>query len=926
MAGAVRVVGIGTSAGGLDALERVFSNVAVMQDWAWIVVQHLSPSHKSLMADILGKRTPLRVAEAVDGAAIEGGCIHLVPPHANLMVSGMKLRLIERAAANTLNLPVDVLFRSMAEEYGPRAIGVVLSGTGSDGRLGLAAIKQAGGLVVVQEPTSARFDGMPLAAVSTGVVDAVVPAEEIGAELLRLTDSSAAPTAVAPDTMEQLHAQLLHATGIDFREYKPATVLRRVQYRKHKLGVTDLEEYLRRLEEDPEEVRRLGDELLINVTRFFRDAPAWELLRQRVVPALARLPADGTIRAWVPACASGQEAYSLGMMLKELLPPERDFKIFATDVDATALQAAAAGSYDPSELEGVSVEARRRFFNHSNGRWVVDRGLRHHIVFAHHNIARHPPFTRLDLVTCRNLLIYLALPLQQRVLSSLAFSLKADGFLMLGPSESLGEMADRFRTVDGQWKLYQRTGGARVVAPHGVVPVRSIPAAASHPQPSVQQSAVGAAFRLLVDRVAPAAVLVTEHLEVVSVFGNAGQLLRVGTGDASLQLLPMLPDQLRTLTTLAVNRALHAQEEAPLAVAAGELGITQLRGIPVSVPGSEQRFVLLVFERSVGLQPAEAVSVDEQKHVAELHKELAFVRESLQATVEALETSNEELQATNEELLAANEELQGTNEELQSVNEELNTVNAEHQVRISELTQANEDLDNLFRSTMAGTLFLDERLHIRRFTEPVTQVMDILPRDVGRPVQHLASSLDDPEFLPDLHSVVNGGVTVEREVAHARGRFFLRRMSPYLNVAGAVRGVVVGFVDVTPMHVTRQAAETLQVLIDSLPHHVAVVSNDGIIRVVNAAWCRFSVQNGGPPEASLGKNYLDACDSTPDIRQGLEAVLAGKQAEFTLEYPCAGKDQQRWFVLHAARLADGTGAVVSHTDVTQWRVGSGGTP
>ncbi len=922
----MRVVGIGTSAGGLDALERVFSHVAVMKDWAWIVVQHLSPTHKSLMADILGKRTPLRVAEAVDGAPIEGGCIHLVPPHANLMVSGMKLRLIERAAAHTLNLPVDVLFRSMAEEYGPKAIGVVLSGTGSDGRAGLAAIKQAGGLVVVQEPTTARFDGMPLAAVSTGVVDAVVPAEEIGQELLRLTDTTPAPALVPPDTMEQLHARLLHSTGIDFREYKPTTVLRRVEYRKQKLGVADLEEYLRRLEADPEEVRRLGDELLINVTRFFRDGPAWELLRQRVVPALERLPLDGPLRAWVPACASGQEAYSLGMLLTELLPPERDFKIFATDVDATALQVATAGSYDDAEMEGVTPDARRRFFNHANGRWVVDRSLRHHIVFAHHNIARHPPFTRLDLVTCRNLLIYLALPLQQRVLGSLAFSLKVDGFLMLGPSETLGEMADRFRTVDGQWKLYQRTGGARVTPPHGTLPQRPLLAAAQS-QPSAQQSAVGAAFRLLVDRVAPASVLVTEQLELVSVFGNTGGLLRVSTGDASLHLLPMLPEALRTLATLAVNRALQSREDALLAVAAAaDLGVTQLRGIPVSVPGTEQRFVLLVFEHQVGVQPAETVSVNEQKHVAELHKELAFVRESLQATVEALETSNEELQATNEELLAANEELQGTNEELQSVNEELNTVNAEHQVRIAELTQANEDLDNLFRSTMAGTLFLDDKLHIRRFTEPVTQVMDILPRDVGRPVQHLASSLEDPEFLPDLQAVVQGGVTVEREVTHARGRFFLRRMSPYLNVAGAVRGVVVGFVDVTPLRLSRQTAESLQVLIDSLPQHLAVISSDGTIRAVNAAWSRFSTDNGGPPEASSGKNYLDACASTPGVRSALEAVLAGTRADYTMEYPCAGREGQRWFVTHAARLADGNGAVVSHTEVTRWRTDRGGAP
>ncbi len=915
----VRVVGVGASAGGLEALERLFEHVVPSADWAWVVVQHLSPDHKSMMAEILGKRTTLKVTEGADGDPLEGGRIYLVPPHANLEVRAGRLKLIGRAAGHTLNLPVDVLFRSLAEDYAEHAIGVVLSGTGSDGRAGLEAIKQAGGLVLVQDPVSARFDGMPQAAVSTGLVDAVVPAERIGDELLRLTELGRMSFAPPPETMEQLHGLLKQATGIDFAEYKPTTVLRRVDHRMKTLGLDDLDEYLRRLEGDRAEVLRLGDELLINVTRFFRDPPAWDLLRVQVVQALLHLPPRETLRVWVSGCATGQEAYSLAMLLIEELPAGREFKIFATDVDNAALQVAATGFYSASDVEGLSKARLGRFFVPQDKGFVVDRELRRRIVFAPHNIARDPPFTRLDLITCRNLLIYLALPLQRRVLSTFAFALKPDAFLMLGPSESLGDLGDRFRTIDGQWKLYQRLQGGRSLPPPHPTALRVNPV--TSPTPSDEQQAIDASFRLLMEKVAPTSLLASESLELVSVFGNAAQLLTVPTGTASLQVVPMLPGPLQTVVIMAAHRALSTNQECSIAVTHTETGIGAVRALPVMVGANLRRFVVLAFERTASLASTTvSVSDESERQVAELQRELGFVRESLQSTIEELETSNEELQATNEELLAANEELQSTNEELQSVNEELNTVNVEHQARIAELTQANQDLDNLFQSSTVGTLFLDEQLLIRRFTEPLGRVMSMMDRDIGRPVHHLASSLEDAAFLPDLSRVLTTGAHVEREVTRASGERFLLRMTPYLTTLRQIRGVVVSFIDVTPLRAAEETRRSLQVLIDSLLEHVAVIDSQGVIRFVNLAWSNFARANGttgGGERVGVGTNYLRACESTPDVKAALTGVLAGSPEVFTWEYPCHSPEGPRWFLMHAARLSDGTGAVVSHLDITR---------
>lgn len=928
----VRVVGMGASAGGLEALERFFERADTEMAVAYVVVQHLSPDHKSLMADILGKRTRLPVTEAEDGVVLEPGRVYVVPARKNLVVEGRFLRLKERAAAHTLNLPIDLLFRSLAEQQGELAMGVVLSGTGSDGRMGIEAIKEAGGLVIAQDPSTARFDGMPLSAISTGLVDLILAPDAMPAEIRRHVEGVLVGKSRQPPISEEALGRILEVlkrvSGIDFREYKPNTVLRRIERRMALLRVPVIEEYALRVEHDAAEATALSRELLINVTRFFRDEEAFAALRTPLSEAVARTAPKDQLRVWVAGCATGQEAYTVAMLLTEIaneLSVRLDFKIFATDVDTEALEVASQGRYTEAQVIDITPERLARYFTRTEDGWLVDRELRRKIVFAPHNVGRDPPFTRLDLVSCRNVLIYLSPPLQRRVLASFAFGLRGDGILFLGTSESLGDVSDRFQVIDGHWKIFRRLPGSRGVLTE-LAPAATHVARLTSPEPqSETQLANETGLRLLMERVAPTSLLATDTLDLVSVFGNAAQLLRVPMGQATLNVLAMLPPSIQTIASMAAHRALSSNQESTFAVSdVATTGVNAIRVLPFTLPRGGRRYLLIAFERSTIPSGADmpALTDEAQRQVGELQQELAFVRESLQATIEELETSNEELQATNEELLAANEELQSTNEELQSVNEELNSVNVEHQAKIKELTELNTDLDNLFKSTHIGTLFLDQDLLIRRFTPAITAQFNVLERDVGRPIQHISSNLVGNDPSEEVRRVLETGAHVEREVSTSTGRRFLMRMFPYLTDARQIRGVVLTFVDLTETRTAQLERRLLQSVIDSLIEHIAVLDAQGHIRMVNASWRRFAENNGGSMESGLGPgtSYLDACAATPDVKAALEELLAGRRRSFSHEYPCHSPTEKRWFLLHASPLVEEGGVVVSHIDITRRKV------
>ncbi|MFO0624766.1 MAG: chemotaxis protein CheB [Polyangiales bacterium] len=918
------MVGIGASAGGLSALERLVERLSVDTPASFIIVQHLSPEHKSLMAEILGRRTRLQVREAEDGMRLEPRVIYLVPPRKNIEVVDHALRFRERAGPHAINLPVDLLLRSLATDVGARAVAVVLSGTGSDGRIGVEAVKAAGGTVIVQSPQTARFDGMPLAALSTGKVDAVLPPEEIADRLEAVfrgelpADEDAVGGDVGGDEtpLDAVFLTMLRETGVDFHEYKLATVMRRIERRMTHLGLARLEDYVARLKVDRPEVHALVGEMLVSVTRFFRDEDVWELVRTSLFPRLAS-SRNGPLRLWVAGCATGPEAYTIAMLFAEAIEEARasvDYKIFATDLDREALARASAGVYSAEALADVSPARVERFFEARGSDYIVSRELRRRVVFAEHNLTRDPAFTRLDFVSCRNVLIYMKPALQQRVLASLTFALKPDGALLLGPSETLGDVDAYYRPIDAQRKLFSRLPG-RPLLPSMLAsePARPLGEPSVERTPSQIDMVTKAAFRILVERVAPASVLVDDAFDIVQVFGNAGGLLSLPLGDPTRSLLSFLPDSHRAVVATALRRARDTAGEVRFAVV-GHMPQNVLVE-RIDAPRSGQRFYLVVLENAPMEGPT-AAPTERQTQVELLERELLFTRESLQATIEELETSNEELQATNEELVASNEELQSTNEELSSVNEELSSVNAEHQAQIQELSQLNDDLDHLFRATTVGTLFLDEELAVRRFSTPVTAVFPLQGSDLRRPIRDIASRLVGQDFETLCAGVLRNGQEVEREVETLdRGRY-LMRVAPYLH-RRRIAGVVANFVDTTPIKTALTTVHRLQRIIDSLPMSTVIVDGEGRIGLVNAPWRRFAAESFADPPGWEGVDYLAASAANHEVVAGLKAVLAREVARFSHEYPCHSPTARRWFRLDAAPLDGEPGAVITHTDVTE---------
>ncbi|MBS2011727.1 MAG: PAS domain-containing protein [Deltaproteobacteria bacterium] len=897
----------------MDALERLFAKIPASTSLAFVVAQHLSPDHKSMMVDLLAKRTPLTVAEAFDRAPIKSGTVYLVPAHSNVVVDGNCLRLSDRAAPHSLNLPVDQLLRSIAASFGDHSVAVILSGTGSDGREGVLAVKNAGGTALAQDPQTARFDGMPREAIRTGVVDAVLSPEDLALELesicgdrqllARLADGEEPEGAFL-----RLVAQLKASTGFDLAAYKQSMVLRRLERRLTALDSKDLDSYTAFLRGDADEGRRLIEELLINVTEFFRDRELFEQLEARHLPELHAVA--GPLRVWVCGCATGEEAYSIAMLLSEL---GADYKIFGTDVDELALAKAAAGIYPADAVRNVSAERLERFFLRRDAGYEVDRELRKRVVFAPHDVLADPPFTRMHMVSCRNLLIYLTPEAQRRVVEAFAFALRASGLLVLGASEVIGERIDEFKPVDSHLKIYSRREGRRVVPTPAVRGRTQLRGSLS----SDEDQAAAAALRILTDRVAPAAVLVNEQLRLIRVFGNAGSVLTLGLGEPTLDLQALLPDSLRVLSSIAVHRAFSTSDEVRMAVAENS-SIEAVRAVPF-VLKQVGRFALVVFEATVPVVQVESSRDPEEMEV--LRRELNAARQSLQAAVEELEASNEELQATNEELLASNEELQATNEELQSVNEELHTVNVEHQLRITDLSDANADLDNLLNATPVATVFLDEKLRVRRFNPEVTAIFPLVETDRGRPLTHFTSSLLTTPLASELELVLSEARPFEREVATVSGLRFYMRAVPHIGAQRRVCGVVMTFSNITALHESREAQELLQGVLDALPANVAVLDDAGTIQFVNQAWLEFARSNGGG-RSSVGSSYIDACREAPETRMAIEAVLRGQRRFYGCEYPCHSATKRRWFMMHVQRTHDGRRTIVVHTEVTHLREGS----
>ncbi len=948
------VVGIGASAGGLEALERFFDNVPRDSGMAFVVVQHLSPDFKSVMGELLARHTELAIKLVEDGMPIEPGHVYLIPPKKEMIISGGRLLLSERDRQYELTLPIDVFFRSLAQDCGARAVAIVLSGGGSDGSRGIRDVREAGGLVIVQD-ASAQFDGMPRTAIDAGVAHYVLAPESMPSTILehvkqqRAHDDARgerrAPTAAQP-TLDAVYRMLEKQFGIDFTHYKPSTITRRIERRVQLARADDLGNYVKHLKENREELDVLYRDLLIGVTRFFRNEEAFEVLSQRVLPELlAQLPRGAPIRIWIAGCATGEEVYSLAVVLHEVMGRvgERPVKIFASDVHRGSLEIAARGIYSEDAVRNVSRERLDRYFSHVGPTYQVVPELRQQIVFAPHNVIRDAPFTRIDLITCRNLLIYLQPAAQHKALSLFHFALNRGGVLFLGPSESTGPLANDFETVHRHWRIFRKHSDARIPVEARFQPSK-LPEA--HLAAQMAQGAPVARYSLtqllgtydqVLDAFMPPGLLVNEHGEMMHVFAGASRFLKPRDGRQGLDVLDAVDTELKLVLAPGLKRALR--ETQPIAfkgvrlTADGVEGdyrvvIRKFGGRPAAAP----HFVI-TFEPDAALESrhaaAAATEIDHAQvprdQLKAIEDEQSSTKASQQATIEELETSNEELQAANEELLTSNEELQSTNEELQSVNEELYTVNAEYQKKIAELTELTNDMDNLLSSTDIGTIFLDADLRIRRFTPKSADTFRLLPQDIGRSIETFTHSIDHPELFADLKTVRETGQPIERELAHSDGASVLLRILPY-RAKGSVAGVVVTLIDVSGMKAAEDALFHERFLLNSLlfnvPDAIYFRGADGkFIRASEALASRLKVE----PRDLVGKTPFDVFPQEAAMalhEQDTHVLRTGEAQHYRLEKRSEA-DGDEWTVVTRVPLRDRNdrvvGVIAISRDVTKQR-------
>jgi two-component system CheB/CheR fusion protein len=827
--GPIAIVGIGASAGGLEALEQFLRHVPAGSGLALVIIQHLDPTHKGIMPELLQRATGMKVFQVKDRTRVRPDCVYVIPPNKDMSILHGVLHLLDPAAPRGLRLPIDFFLRSLAQDQQERSVGVILSGMGSDGTLGLRAIKENAGVVLVQEPATAKFDGMPRSAVEAGLADIVAPVEELPGKILaylQRTPLLARTELVLADktqsALEKTVLVLRAHTGHDFSLYKRNTLYRRIERRMGIHQIHRLAGYVRYLQENPQEVDLLFKELLIGVTSFFRDPAAWEALGAEALPALLASRSPGqTLRAWVPGCSTGEEAYSLAIVFKEALdnrPATGRFalQIFATDLDRDAVEKARQGSFPANIGADVSPERLRRFFTQEAHGYRVRQEIREMVIFAPQNLIRDPPFTKLDLLSCRNLLIYLAPEVQKKLMPLFHYSLCPGGLLFLGSAETIGAAVDLFVPLGGKSRLFRRSESSvrpepvEFPAAFAAGPVASTEA---RPTPGPAGSLQSLADQLMLQRYAPSAVLANAQGDILYISGRTGKYLEPAAGKANWNLFAMAREGLRYELASAFQRALRQ----PAGVALHGLNVTTNGGeqsVEVTIqrldePGPLHGLVMIVFTDVAPpvTPPVTGRLPSRYAHNArraELEQELLRVRAEARATHEEMQTAQEELRSANEELQSTNEELQSTNEELttskeemQSLNEELQTVNTELQAKVDELSRASNDMRNLLDSTDIATLFLDRDLRVRRFTTQATQIIKLIPGDVGRAVTDLVSELDYPALAEDVREVLRTLASKEQPAPTRDGRWFAVRIMPYRTHDDRIDGVVITFADVT---------------------------------------------------------------------------------------------------------------------------------
>jgi two-component system CheB/CheR fusion protein len=933
------IVGIGASAGGLAAFEAFFSGMPADADpgMAFVLVQHLAPDHKSILAELVRRYTRMQVFEVKDGMPVQANCAYIIPPNHDMALLNGSLHLLAPPEPRGVRLPIDFFFRSLAEDQHARAIGIVLSGTGSDGTLGVRAIKGEGGMVMAQNPESTAFDGMPRSAIATGLVDYELPPAEMPAQLIayaahafgRLPPRSTAPAPKSDSALKKIFIVLRSQTGHDFSQYKPSTTHRRIDRRMAVHQIEAIDRYVTYLQQTPAEVDALFRDLLIGVTNFFRDPPAFSVLEQQIIPKLfADKPAGGVVRVWSAGCSTGEEAYSIAILLQECmdaLKQGHSAQVFATDIDSQAIAAARMGLYPASIAADVSPQRLARFFTAEpdGSAYRIHKRIRDMLIFSEQDVIKDPPFSRLDLISCRNLLIYLGTELQQKLIALFHYALKPGGMLFLGSSEGVGESGDLFDVLDRKAKLYRRhedLHGVRRAGPGRTLPplaaidaVRSRPAAKSAlpAKPPLRELTE----QMLLEQVAAAAALVNGQGDILYLHGRTGLYLEPAPGEAGINnILKMARQGLRAGLSAALHKAaasretvraqglrvktnghfttvdlsIHPLTTGPAATPDSPLYLVSLEEVPAAATEVARRTARARAGAPTGAGPhARSADSDAEARIAALEDQLRDKEGYLQSTHEELESANQELKSSNEEMQSVNEELQSTNEELetskeelQSLNEELATVNSELSTKVADLSRANNDMNNLLAGTGIATVFVDLQLRILRFTPSAAQIINLIPSDMGRPVGHIVSNLVGYDRLvADVQAVLDTLAPHEAQVQTAAGGWFMMRIRPYRTLENAIEGVVITFVEISEIRRMQDALkkannDLLRLAVVVRDAHDAITVQD--LEGCTLAWNLGAVRMYGWSEAeALAMNVRDR------IPPGLRAEALAKLAQLS---------------------------------------------
>ena len=936
------IVGVGASAGGLEAIHDLFDNMPDDTNFSFVVIQHLSPDYKSLMGELLSKHTAMQVFEAQDGMPVQRNCIYLIPSKKVMTIQNSVLRLKDKIRDHLPNMAIDIFFESLAKEKGKKAIGIILSGTGTDGTKGIEAIKNNGGVVIVQDPITAGFDGMPNSAISSGYADLILSPEMIPEELIDFLKE--APLLKAfhilshkdEEAIKEILEIIHSVTSYDFSYYKRPTINRRLAKRMAEKNIKTIEEYLAFLRNHRDEVSILSKEFLIGVTKFFRDDEAFDEIKTQVIPAifLNKKP-DDTVKVWTVACSTGEEAYSMAILFQDYINRNQkhdiNVKIFATDIDKDALEVASRGLYLEENLKHLPADVVSSYFVREGNMFRIGPLIRKMVVFAHHDILKDPPFSKLDLITCRNMLIYMSPVLQKNILKTFHFALNGGGYIVLGPSENIGILKDSVKEIDRKWKIYKCIEKSRLIDHEPFISPSNKRIFTQYTASSVKSknalNHLSDIFReTLLEEHKYAGIFIDKDFDVKQAIGNFKAFLDFPEEHFHFNLLKLVPSDLSVALSICVRKAIKENQKAVLKSVKindnnKERFITIIVKPYLEHKDYMQPFLFIVLHEVE--QPVKAYTrlvpdgpgyIDER--IKELENELRETKENLQAVIEEVESANEELQSSNEEIVSSNEELQSTNEELQSLNEELHTVNTEHQIKIKELIELNDDLNNYFRNSDIGQILLDKRLTIRKFSPAITRQINLIETDVGRSIIDISTNFTNVDFINDIKRVIRTGASSQKEVVAADGSIFLMKINPYVRQDKTMEGVVINFIDVSEIKRLNSIIEGVfnsstsgitatRAVRDDKKH----ITDFEYIAANTTAEKMLKVDSGYLVGKRLRKEFPSVSEKYFD--KYVQVVETGESAHFE----SYNESTQRWFEVICVKMLDGL--VTTFTDITQ---------